>query len=185
VADEWLILSRNYTAEENLTTEMVWFWGRKTGRFAYHLQFFAGSQITELLLMPGTVLHGELAFYPGSFPLRALIKSQQQTTTTLPEINGITSIEEVKEKVADTLSVLPFLENIPFLLQNAGLAMENNRLIITDSGSKGLALLNKKEELYRLLASTKGNRFDAFVLFTEGAIQVKTIINQNEIITLS
>jgi len=185
VADEWLVLSKNYTAEENLTTELVWFWGRKTGRFAYHLQFFAGSQITELLLMPGTVLHGELAFYPGSIPLRALIKSQQQTTTTLPAINGISSMEEVKERVADTLSVLPFLENIPVIIQNAGLAMENNHLMITDSSGKGLGLLNKKEELYRLLASTKGSRFDAFALFTEGAILVKTLINQQEIITVS
>jgi len=185
VTDEWLILSKNYTSEENLTTEIVWLWGRKTGRFAYHLQFFAGAQITELLLMPGTVMHGELAFYPGSFPLRALIKSQQQTTTTLPAIQGITSIDEVKERVADTFSLLPFLENIPFLLQNAGLAMENNHLMITDSSGKGLGLLNKKEELYRLLASTKGNRFNAFALFTGGAIQVKTIINQNEIINVS
>lgn len=185
VADEWLVLSKNYTAEENLTTELVWFWGRKTGRFAYHLQFFAGSQITKLLLMPGTVLHGELAFYPGSIPLRALIKSQQQTTTTLPAINGISSMEEVKERVADTLSVLPFLENIPVIIQNAGLAMENNHLMITDSSGKGLGLLNKKEELYRLLASTKGSRFDAFALFTEGAILVKTLINQQEIITVS
>jgi len=185
VADEWIILSKNYTSEENLTTELAWFWGQKTGRFAYHLQFFAGSQITGLLLMPGTVLHGELAFYPGSIPLRALIKSQQQTTTTLPPVNGLNSMDEVKERVADTLSVLPFLENIPVLLQNAGLAMENNRLMITDSIGKGLGLLNKKEELYRLLASTKGNRFDAFALFTDGAIQVKTIINAQEIITVS
>jgi hypothetical protein len=185
VADEWLILSKNYTSEENLTTEIVWFWGCKTGRFAYHLQFFAGSQITELLLMPGTVLHGELAFYPGSFPLRALIKSQLQTTTLLPPVNGITSMEAVKERIADISAVNPFLENIPILLQKAGLAMENNQLFITDAQGRGLNLLNKKEALYRLLASTKGNRFDAFCLFTEGSLQVKTIINSQEMIAVA
>jgi hypothetical protein len=185
VHDEWLILSKNYTSEENLTTEIVWFWGRNTGRFAYHLQFFAGAQITELLLMPGTVLHGELAFYPGSFPLRALIKSQVQTTTLLPAVNGMESMEEVKERIADINAVHPFLENIPILLQKAGLAMENNRFLITDTNGKGLNLLNKKEELYRLLASTKGNRFVAFCLFTEGSVQVKTIINPQEMIAIS
>jgi hypothetical protein len=185
VDDEWLILSKNYSTEENLTTETVWFWGQKTGRFAYHLQFFAGTQITELLLMPGTVLHGELAFFPGSFPLRALIKTQQQTTTTLPAVHGLSSMDEVKEKVADIFSVHPFLENIPVMLQNAGLAMENDRLMITDTQGKGLTLLNKKEQLYRLLASTKGNRFNAFALFTESSIQVKSLINQQEIIAVS
>jgi hypothetical protein len=36
-----------------------------------------------------------------------------------------------------------------------------------------------------LLASTKGNRFNAFALFTESSIQVKSLINQQEIIAVS
>lgn len=185
ITDEWLVLSKNYNTEENLTVETVWLWGCKTGRFAYHLQFFAAAQITELLLMPGTVLHAELAFYPGSFPLRVLIKQQTKTTNILPEVQGLGSMEEIKENVADVFAIQPFVENIPIMLQNAGLSMEQNRVLVSDNHGKGLNLLNKKDELYKLLASTKGNRFNAFALFTAGAIQVKTIIHPQEIVSIS
>ncbi len=185
VADEWLILSKNYSSEDNLTTEVVWMYGQKTGRFASHLQFFAGAQTTELLLMPGTVLRAELAFYPGSMPLRALIKSQTQTLPDVPAVDGLESLEALKEKVAATCSVFPFYDTVPVILKNAGLAMEGNRIFITDSVGRGLNLLNSKEERYRLLASTKGNRFTAFALFTEGGVQVKSLICPPEIIPVS
>ncbi|MDU0372815.1 hypothetical protein ACFPAF_20615 [Hymenobacter endophyticus] len=72
VSDEWRVLNLTTTEEERLTVRRAWLRGRKTGRFARVVEFSFGGQPFATPLVPDGSYTGELTFYPGLLPLRAI-----------------------------------------------------------------------------------------------------------------
>jgi len=72
VADAWLVLAQATTEEERLVVRRSWLRGQQTGRFALVVEFSFGGQPFATPLVPGGRYAGELTFYPGLVPLRAV-----------------------------------------------------------------------------------------------------------------
>ncbi|MDJ0367254.1 DUF5691 domain-containing protein [Hymenobacter sp. H14-R3] len=72
VADTWLVLGQYAWAEERLTGRRSWLYGQQSGRLALVLDFAFGNQAFGTPLIPQGTYAGELAFYPGLLPLRAI-----------------------------------------------------------------------------------------------------------------
>lgn len=79
VRDRWLVLARQDTADERLTTRRTWLHGEASGRTALLLSFGAAGRAPEPALPVGRVLDAELAFHPGARPLRAALGSRHGT----------------------------------------------------------------------------------------------------------
>lgn len=70
----WQVLARVYEERDKVRTYRHWLWCHETGRVAQVFEHAAGSQPLDTSLPAGSVFEGELVFYPGVVPRRALIK---------------------------------------------------------------------------------------------------------------
>ncbi|MEU4832491.1 SWIM zinc finger family protein [Streptosporangium sp. NPDC023615] len=80
VRDRWDVLGRRDEEHDRLTARRVWLRGRETGRAALVLSFAPAGQALDASLVTGTVVDADLAFYPGSAPLRAVVAARHETT---------------------------------------------------------------------------------------------------------
>ncbi|MCT2592340.1 SWIM zinc finger domain-containing protein [Streptomyces sp. N2-109] len=73
VRDDWLVLAQRDTDEGKLTVRRIWLSGRRSRRPALLLSFAVAGRAPQLSLPVGSVLDCDLAFYPGTAPLRAAL----------------------------------------------------------------------------------------------------------------
>lgn len=119
VRDEWRVLAvTNELVDNTLRVDKVWFWGRKTRRFALLLQYYTAQQATSRQsFLTGSVLDADMAFYPSVWPLRAILREQYGPAPSFrPE--GLRSLEELLQEVSRALSLNPLLLQIPALLED-------------------------------------------------------------------
>ena len=79
ILDDWLVLGKQSSEDQGITTEKFWLFGTRTKRYALILQFLVRGQGAQLSLAPGMLTKAELVFFPSSNPLRALVKRQLNT----------------------------------------------------------------------------------------------------------
>ncbi|TAD91757.1 MAG: SWIM zinc finger family protein [Bacteroidetes bacterium] len=184
MADNWLVLAKNTSIEDNLTAETTWLYGLQHKKFAQHLQFLVRNQVPEVLLTTGTILQAELVFYPGTYPLRALFKSGTQQVNLQPQFTEHMGMDRVKQTASGLLAHNPFLENIPFLLPGVTLQQGAAHWLLADAQKGSLPLLNPEKDRYHLLAATGGQAFDAFVLYRQGGVHVQTLFAKHKMVVL-
>ncbi|TYZ05902.1 SWIM zinc finger family protein [Hymenobacter lutimineralis] len=119
VADEWRVLAQTTTEEERLTVRRSWLRGQQTERFALVVEFSFGGQAFATPLLPDGSYAGELTFYPGLLPLRAIPGPLTflgiQPGNPLPA--GGIGPHQLLNDYADALSRLPWLREWPALLK--------------------------------------------------------------------
>ncbi|MEU3166665.1 SWIM zinc finger family protein [Streptosporangium sp. NPDC006930] len=76
VRDLWDVLGRRDEEHDRLIARRVWLRGRATGRAALVLSFAPVGQALDASLVTGTTIDADLAFYPGSAPLRAVVAAR-------------------------------------------------------------------------------------------------------------
>ncbi|RSK49968.1 SWIM zinc finger family protein [Hymenobacter rigui] len=119
VADEWQVLSQTTTEEDRLTVRRSWLQGQRTGRFALVVEFSFGGQAFATPLLPAGRYAGELTFYPGRVPLRAVpgpLTFQGLTSATAAPTGGQGPTRLLND-YADALARLPWLREWPALLR--------------------------------------------------------------------
>ncbi|WP_344867000.1 SWIM zinc finger family protein [Planomonospora alba] len=115
VRDRWDVLGRRDEEQDRLTTRRVWLRGRTTGRAALVLSFAPAGQALDASLVTGTTLDADLAFYPGSAPLRALVAARHDTAAPQEGPPGST-LEQALAEVAAALAGDPWLDSWPLVL---------------------------------------------------------------------
>lgn len=76
VTDLWFVAGQRVEDEDRLRVQRTWLFGQQSGRTALILQFAAPKQSFAQALPVGALLATELVFYPGAYPLRALLKCE-------------------------------------------------------------------------------------------------------------
>jgi hypothetical protein len=112
VQDDWFVLGQAITQEDKLKVRRSYLQGSTTKRDALILEFAHGIQPFALPIHSLQHWTGEVVFYPGSYPLRAMFKGSQ------PGKNGKSifaeeSFEGMMEKYSNALSANPWTERIP------------------------------------------------------------------------
>lgn len=184
IQDQWLVVARTQTAEERLTVERIWLYGNRSARFALLLNFYAAGQLPPMSCVEGTSLEAALAYYPSSWPQRALIVEQQEIKPIIePETNN--SFSQLEEQLTDTLSVHPFTEQIPFMLSEVQIFYQKKAWWMSDTSGKTLPLLNEEDGNWRTLSITGGQPFTAFVLYESGAVRLQSFWFDTQFYSLS
>lgn len=138
--DVWLVLHTHTELDEktNLRTQANWLWGRNEKRIAQILNFAHQSQPIDASLVQGLVLQGELVYFPGAHPLRAIFKDKKVVNEIIvPE--GYESVNDLLDHYAAALGNNPWLDDFPAILENATPARVNEGWILMDS--QGLCVL--------------------------------------------
>jgi hypothetical protein len=156
VTDCWQVLAQSHSAEERGRSRATWLRGAGTGRWALLLHFAVAGQGYEQALTIGTQFQGTLHFYPGAWPQRALLSTQQdlQTIAALP---ALASLDQALEDYADALAANPFLERYPMALGAVTPQFEGQHGALRSADGRMLPLSPAFGEPWRLLALSGGH----------------------------
>jgi hypothetical protein len=161
--DRWAVLGQyTFTDEldENLRIQRTWLWGEKTKKPALLLQFAFQRQPFEAALVPGTILDGELAFFPGALPLRALIKTRHGDPLALEELPGSANVREAYEAYGKALATMPWLAEFPFALKNVTPELQDEQFVLRDADNCALPIAPSYKRSWELLALSGGRPLD-------------------------
>lgn len=154
VRDHWLVVGRRVELEDGLRVRRVWLVGRETERPALVLDFAHASQPMDAGLPPGVGFDGELAFFPGSAPLRAVLKCQEGELAPIPAMRGFRSIRESLARFAETLAKNPWTMRSPMVLEGVRLIRRGEGWKLRDEEGTTLAVSHAFKRGWELLAAT-------------------------------
>ncbi|MDX2245940.1 MAG: SWIM zinc finger family protein [Bacteroidia bacterium] len=175
VADQWLVVSKTVESENNLTTEKIYLYGANSSRIGLLLYFYAAHQLPQHVFTSGSVFSGELCFYPGVLPLRALIRQQSPEKLTFKEVTGVTRLSEMVNLISSRLSENPFQKNIPFVLSKMKIVFEADNWFLQDETQDIFAIKNTEDLCWNILAISKAAQFSCFGIYENQKIQIHAV----------
>src|SRR5262245_9017641 len=117
VRDRWLVLGQRVEEEERLRVQRTWLWGEEHGRVALLLPFAHGQQPLDTCFLTGSAIEAELVFFPGAYPLRAIVKERLGAPSQIDRLTGYAKIAVAHEAFAGATAANPWLEKFPILLR--------------------------------------------------------------------
>lgn len=169
VADRWLVAGQTQQAEDdNLLSRRTWLIGENSQRVAMLLDFSWRGQGFDTQWKPGSVLSGELVYYPAASPLRALMKSCSPSNEAFELKLGYASLQEFARCHAEALSANPWTSPFPAYLLQMVPVFEGGRFFLVDRERKMLPLQEgHDEDHWGLIAVSTGTPLDAFGVWEE------------------
>jgi hypothetical protein len=157
IRDQWLIIGQRIEEEERLRVQRTWLFGLASQRFALSLSFSAGpNQPLDMSLIPGTTVDAELVFFPGAWPLRAIVKQRHgvidNALINLPHL----TISLANALAAGASAASPWLERVPFALSAVTPIQRPYGWIVRDEAGDGLPLDIVEAKAWTLVALSGG-----------------------------
>ncbi len=164
--DDWLVLAKQTSEEDNLTTERNWLFGTGTRQYALVLQFSVRGQGIVFTLTPGMSIRAELVFYPSAEPMRAIIKGEI-TTGKRSACVGFENWMQVAAYETNSGMRLPFRLERPYIIQQVKPVKYANQWWLADNENRLVQLKTGYPYLYTLLSVSGGAELDMVVLGKE------------------
>ncbi|MCA9805803.1 MAG: SWIM zinc finger family protein [Cyanobacteria bacterium HKST-UBA02] len=164
ITDRWQVMGQFVEQEERLRVKRSWLYGTETGKWALVLNFAHGTQPLDVSLVPGFSFAGELAYFPGVFPLRALVKGRDSDNSSRAEKTPVVH-DDYSGALADyarALSRNPWLESYPFAISNVVPVLEGESVSFIDRQSNLLRARLGRRDRWRLLSVSGGGPVDIF-----------------------
>jgi hypothetical protein len=155
--DHWWVLGQRVEEEERLRVQRTWLWGANSGRAALVLQFAHSSQPLDVNLLPGTGVDAELVFYPGAYPLRALVKTRHAPPAPLETMPGYATVAAASDAYAAALARDPWIEAFPLPLQAVVPIRHGEAWAVRDEEGQILPLAARRERGWHLVALSGGH----------------------------
>jgi hypothetical protein len=155
ITDHWLVLGKQTTEEENVTTERNWLYGAETKRYALVLQFSVRGQGISFSLTPGMVIQAELNFFPSVAPYRAIIKRQISSGDKI-NFTGFNNWQEVLAEQTNISAALPFQSERSYIINNIKLVQHDHNWWMADADNQLINLKKQFKGFYTLLAVSGG-----------------------------
>lgn len=166
ILDTWLVLGKQSSEVDSITTEKFWLYGTQTNNYALLLQFIVRGQGVQYSFTPGMFAEAELVFFPSSSPLRALIK-RQIATNAVTHFNTFDGWQKVAEAEADLNSLLPFRSERPFIISQLKPLQYNKQWWLQDTDNKIMQIRNDYRSIWKLLSLSGGHPMDMAVIGKE------------------
>lgn len=163
VFDTWKVLGQYLEEDERLVVQRVWLYGEQTGRYALIINFTFGPsrRIVDRSWLTGTQLEGELIFYPGATPLRALVKNLKPPET-FRQIRGDTQWLEAFKRYKEVLKQNPWQGAFPMLLEGVTPVFHKEKWYLKDATGYGVSFNATFRRLWDLIAISGGKPITLF-----------------------
>jgi hypothetical protein len=168
LTDQFWVLARQTSVEDDLTIQRNYLYGQQSGRFAFILNFAYKNTPISNLLVPGQLTRASLVFYPGRWPYRAVLKTQSDTArpraVDVPDAFADWSVAQAA--LTEVLSQSPWQDEVPQLVASLTLLTHQDRHYLRDSHgqSQPISLDWPADSYYKWLAQSGGAPVTAFVL---------------------
>src|SRR5262245_16766663 len=86
--DRWTVLGQRVEEEDRLRAQRIWLLGDQSGRAALILHFAHAQQPLDASFITGSAIEAELVFFPGAYPLRAIVKDRYGAPAQPERISG-------------------------------------------------------------------------------------------------
>jgi hypothetical protein len=140
VSDGWIVLGQRTEDEGRLKARRTWLLGEKSRRHAQILQFATSGAPFAEHFVSGTVVEGELAFYPGAYPLRAVVRSRAGAATRAEELPGHGTLEAFLDHTSTMTASQPWLQRLPATLESVVPLLAGGRWLVRDRDGEALPL---------------------------------------------
>jgi len=184
VADIWQVMGQSIELEDKLRVKRSWLRGGKTNKWAVVLSFAHGAQPLDISLMPGVYFLAELAYYPGTAPMRALIKNRDGEPLAGPLSGVYATADDALLDFAKARAQNPWLELYPFAIDNLSPLVVNDIFCLRDqNGSLIKAKIDRLNKL-RLLSVSGGKPVRVFGEWDGEWLRPLSINNQDRYFSL-
>ena len=116
VRDRWLVAARSVAEEERFRIVRTWLVGTDTSRVALVLEFVSVHAPLPADLAVGTAVDADLAFFPGTWPQRALVARAHGEAEPMAEWRGSATVDDALAERARALAANPWLDRLPAVL---------------------------------------------------------------------
>jgi hypothetical protein len=160
--DRWLVLGQRVEEEDRLRVQRVWLWGERSGRAALVLHFAHGQQPLDASFVTGAAPEAELVFFPGAYPLRAIVKQRHGAPAPPERISGYAKIIDAHEAFTIAMAANPWLEKFPMSMLNVTPLRRGDAWFVRDVEGRTLRLAPRFEFGWTMLALSGGRGIDVF-----------------------
>ena len=184
--DYWLVAGQTESVEEgNLTARRTWLVGEQSRKNVLLLDFAWGGAGYETSYKLGTVLQGEVAFYPSAYPQRVLFKNFAYVARAFDLHNGYERLSSFAEGYAKALGANPWLhlfpaflkEVIPVFFKKAS-SLQNDTFVLVDQQRKQLPLRADEDLGWKMVAMSGGRPMSVFGIFDGKKLQpLSAVVN--------
>ena len=152
----WHVVARTVSEEERVRAQRTWL--VSTGaQPALVLDFAHGGAPLPADLVLGSVVDAELAYYPGAFPLRALVAHRHGPPQPMTELPGHAAIDGALAAHARALAANPWLERFPVVLSAVVPGRRGDGWVVRDRDGAALPLGPVDDRAWRLAALSGGH----------------------------
>jgi len=116
--DRWQVVARTVVDEERFRIQRTWLVGTTTARSALIVDFVAPSAPLPGGLVVGTEIDAGLAFFPGSWPQRALVSSVHGEAGSIGEWLGSATLDGALATNASALAANPWLDRVLLMVSD-------------------------------------------------------------------
>ncbi len=170
ITDVWLVLAKQVSEEDNLTTERFWLQGMHTHQTALLLQFIIRGQGGSVSLTPGMYVQAELVFFPSVVPVRALIKKQMASKPQMAN-TFFSGWKEIAEKETNVNAQLPFVSARPYLIKDVTPIRYEQDWWLTDMSNDWVKISDAFASIWKLMAISGGRPVTLSVIGKENIFQ--------------
>ncbi len=183
--DQWGVIgSFEGVNLDNIAYRKTWLLGRQSKKYALILDYSFNNTGYDQHWQTGHIYSGELVYYPGSYPLRALIKLPDPTGESIESLKGAKTINDFLEIHAKALADNPWLSDFPVCLQNVIPVRTSDGLVLVDAEKKYVSALTRPEETWQLLALSAGHPLTVFGEWTGDALLPLSAVMDGRFIVL-
>jgi hypothetical protein len=164
VRDRWLVLGHYTEVEERLKIRRVWLHGKHSRRIALLLDFAHGGTPFEGSYPLGQSFDGEIIYYPGAYPQRAILKTRLGSMALAHDDLTclIGDAEAAFDHYADAIAANPWLDMFPLGLRAVIPYQEGNRFFVRDSIGRTLPIRFQNGAWWTIVAASGGHPIAVF-----------------------
>ena len=173
LTDDWAIVGQVFTERDRLWERRTWLIGQQCAQPAMLLDFMHGRRDFPIPLAVGTQFKTTLAFYPGTWPLRALLTDPLEQTRPLAEpFPALADFAAALANRAAALAANPWLLTYPFAIAGVIPVRRGNGWRLRDAQGVEWPLKMTDPEAWRLLAVAGGRPIDLFGEWSDNDLRV-------------
>ncbi|HEX2274168.1 MAG TPA: SWIM zinc finger family protein [Acidimicrobiales bacterium] len=151
----WHVVARTVAEEERLRVQRTRLLD-DDGRPALVLDFAPTGAPLPADLVVATVVDADLAFYPGSFPLRAVVAHRHALAEPMTRLPGHAALDDALAAHARALAANPWLERFPVALTAVVPCRRGEGWVVRDEDGTALPLGPVEERAWKLVALSGG-----------------------------
>lgn len=155
--DEWQVIAQKTEDAGRLRARWTWLLGRQSQRYALLLHTAVNQQAYAENFVPGTSFQAPLRFWPGSYPLRALIEGNAANTPAPQQFWHAETLAGFLARHADALAANPWLQRLPLVLEDAVPVQQDGQWWVVDCAGEALPVqANSVDQLWTWTAHCGG-----------------------------